>query len=336
MKKRKVKVKSFIILGVVIILLIGGIILLTKITQNKKEDAQSSPNQEEIEKEQPQSSPSQEEEEHQGSPNEEETNKEPKETPPVSKYTDEKQEKLAKLDNIQNELDYFKMDYLDRYIAYSEKNPTLSKKDVVIRVNIGLDQEYYTNTKQSPYLNQNYILSNKYTSLGEYVPENLEEVSASCSSGTRLLVHEARVAFENMCNKAKSDGYTIQVMSAYRSYQYQVGLYQRYVDRDGVKEADTYSARPGFSEHQTGLVADIDNGSIAYTSFHKAKEYSWMKENAYKYGFIERYPEGKENITGYTYESWHYRYVGVDIATYIHEHNITFDEYYVQFIEGKK
>ena len=300
MKKRR---KRLILLLAIIILLIGGGFLVIKWLPNDSQEKES----------QTESSPT-----------------------PQTQEDKVLKEKLAKLENINEKIDYFNMDYLDRYLAYLEKNPTMDKKDVVTRVNIGLDHDYYTNTKTTPYQNQIYILSNKYISMGDYVPNDLEKVSSSCSTGTRLMVKEARVAFENMCNKAKSDGYTIRAMSTYRSYEYQVGLYQRYVDQDGVEEADTYSARPGFSEHQTGLVADIDNGSTVYTQFHTTKEYQWMKDNAYKYGFIERYPKGKENITGYTYESWHYRYVGTEIATYIHEHNITFDEYYVQFIEGKK
>ncbi len=251
-------------------------------------------------------------------------------------FDNETKQKLEKLDNIQEKINYFHMDYIDRYISYHEKNPNLSMEDVITRVNIGLDQDYYTHTKESPYLNQVYILSNKYITLSDYVPENLEKVSSSCSTGTRYLVREARLAFEEMCADAKKEGYTINAMSTYRSYEYQVGLYQRYVDQDGVEKADTYSARPGFSEHQTGLVADVDNRKTAYTSFDTTKEYTWMQNNAYKYGFILRYPKGKEDITGYTYESWHYRYVGKEIASYIQENHITFDEYYVRFIEGKK
>ncbi len=302
MKKKKRKIKKSWMILLILILLLGGVLW---ISTNRK-----SPEETKFEEEVPNES--------------------------NESFDNETKQKLEKLDNIQEKINYFHMDYIDRYIVYHEKNPNLSMEDVVTRVNIGLDQDYYTNTKESPYLNQVYILSNKYTTLSDYVPENLEKVSSSCSTGTRYLVREARLAFEEMCTDAKQEGYTINAMSTYRSYEYQVGLYQRYVDQDGVEKADTYSARPGFSEHQTGLVVDVDNRKTAYTSFDTTKEYTWMQENAYKYGFILRYPEGKENITGYTYESWHYRYVGKEIASYIQENHITFDEYYVRFIEGKK
>jgi len=169
-----------------------------------------------------------------------------------------------------------------------------------------------------------------------YVPNNLEVIDEKYSRSGMRLVNYAKEAFETLCKDANSEGYKIRAISSYRSYNYQFDLYNRYVLQDGIKKADTYSARAGFSEHQTGLVVDVDNEVLPYTSFHETKEYSWMNDNAHKYGFIERYPTGKESITGYDYESWHYRYVGVEIATYIKENNIAFDEYYVQFIEHKK
>lgn len=255
----------------------------------------------------------------------------------TKQYSKEIKEKLDKLDNIQEKIDYFNMDYIDRYLDYQKQNANLSMEDVITRVNIGLDQDYYTNTKESPYLNKIYLLSNKYLSMpSDYVPDNLEAISSNYARSGMKLVKEAREQFEALCEKAKEDGFTIRAMSSYRSYDYQVNLYNRYVEQDGKKEADTYSARPGFSEHQTGLVVDVDNTKLDYTDFEKTKEFDWMQENAHHYGFILRYPKNKENITGYTYESWHYRYVGEKIATYIHENNITFDEYYVKFIENKK
>lgn len=253
------------------------------------------------------------------------------------KYPKEIEEKLAKLNHPEKELNYFNLNYLDRYLSYQKSNPSLNVEDIITRVNIGLDNKYYTNTSVSPYLNTNYLLVNKYISLGEdYIPDDLVTVDDCIVTYKKIeLVSEAKDAFLKLCHKAKEDGFTIRVMSSYRSYDYQKQLYQNYVDSDGMEEADTYSARPGFSEHQTGLTIDVDNAKVTYTDFEKTNEFKWMIENAHRFGFILRYPKDKEHITGYSYESWHYRYVGVDIATYIHEHNITFDEYYVRFIENK-
>lgn len=242
-----------------------------------------------------------------------------------------------KVDNKETKPNYYNKEYKERYTAYQKEFPNISFEDVVTRVNIGLDKPYYTNTKKTPYQNKDYILVNKYIYMeSDYIPENLEDLDTSYSRSGMKLVKSAKDSLEKMIESAKNDGYTIRVMSSYRSYNYQVNLYNRYVNTDGKEAADTYSARPGFSEHQTGLCVDIDDSKINYTNFEKSESFKWMQENAHLYGFILRYPEDKTEITGYTYESWHYRYVGKEIATYIKKHNITFDEYYVKFIENKK
>lgn len=142
------------------------------------------------------------------------------------------------------------------------------------------------------------------------------------------LVNYAADAFEEMAKAAEKDNYKLIAMSTYRSYDYQVTLYNNYKNSDGQEKADTYSGRPGFSEHQTGLAVDIYNGKTDYTNFEKTEEFNWMQKNAYKYGFILRFPKDKEKETGYQYESWHYRYVGKEIAKYIHNKNITLEEYH--------
>ena len=141
-----------------------------------------------------------------------------------------------------------------------------------------------------------------------------------------------RISFEFLAKKASEEGYNIRAVSTYRSYSYQTNLYNNYVSQDGVEEADKYSARAGFSEHQTGLAVDVDNRETDFNNFENTKEFNWMLENAHKYGFILRYPKGKEFITGYMYEPWHFRYVGVEIATYIYQNNLTYEEYYFKFI----
>jgi D-alanyl-D-alanine carboxypeptidase len=133
-------------------------------------------------------------------------------------------------------------------------------------------------------------------------------------------------AYREMIEAASSDGIKLWIQSGYRSYDYQVGLYDMYVRQDGKEKADTYSARPGYSEHQSGLAADINNPS---SSFNGTKEALWLKENCYKYGFVIRFPEGEESYTGYKYESWHVRYVGKEIAQKIHDAgDISLEHYY--------
>jgi LAS superfamily LD-carboxypeptidase LdcB len=205
---------------------------------------------------------------------------------------------------------------------------------IVVYVNMGLDKDFYTNIQKSPNLNTNTVITNKYYSLeSDYEPANLKSIDDNYSSGNRKMVEEAANAFNEMAAAAKRDGFIVRAVSTYRSYIYQRDLYNRYVAKDGVENADTYSARPGHSEHQTGLAVDVDNSKDAYTSFGNTKEFNWMKENAYKYGYILRYTKENEWITGYKDEPWHYRYVGKEIANYINEHPMTFEEYYVRFLD---
>ncbi len=229
---------------------------------------------------------------------------------------------------------YYKKEYLKRYLNYKKKNKQLTDEEVILHVNIGIDNEFYTNTKEATNLNDFTILVNKYYYLKEdYEPNDLESIDIKYSRSGMKLRKEAKDQFEAMAKDAEKEGLNLIVTSSYRGYDYQKKLYDDYVNTDGKEEADTYSARPGYSEHQTGLCVDIHNGKEIYTNFHKTEEYKWMQKNAHKYGFILRFPEDKVNLTGYQYESWHYRYVGQKIATYIHDNNLCLEEYYAMFLE---
>ncbi len=137
---------------------------------------------------------------------------------------------------------------------------------------------------------------------------------------------EARAALNKMFADAKAEkNLDMWVCSGFRSYTVQKNLYNSYVSRDGVKNADRYSARPGYSEHQTGLAFDINYADSRFTGTAQAV---WLAKNAHKYGFILRYPEGKESVTGYMYEPWHYRYIGVENAEKIYASGLTLEEYF--------
>lgn len=181
------------------------------------------------------------------------------------------------------------------------------------------------------------LLANKSNPLSEsYVPSDLTEPNVPVAGDRKYLRREAAEAIEKMFAGAKNDGVTLVLGSAYRSAQYQRTLYEGYVGKYGVARADAISARPGASEHQTGLAADMvqSNGNANgydYTqNFESTPEGIWLREHAHEYGFILRYPDGKHDITGYAYEPWHFRYVGVDYATKIYETdpNMTFEEYF--------
>lgn len=240
-----------------------------------------------------------------------------------------------KEDNEFSKLSYYKKENLDRYKVYKTSNPDLSIEDIVTRVNLNLDKEIYTDTRPSSNLNTNYLLVNKFNYLdSNYIPENLELLDNSYAKSDIYLVKEAKDNIERLISDAKGDGMNIRVISAYRSYSYQENLYNNYVKNDGVENADTYSARPGYSEHQTGLVVDVTRAFDDFNNFENTNEYNWMLENAHNYGFILRYPKDKEDITTYSFEAWHYRYVGVELAQKIKASNLTFDEYYVRYLES--
>ena len=257
-------------------------------------------------------------------------NQKNQETEEKPKKQTKEEQKIEKLKSIP----YYKKEYQKRYLEYQKENPNLSVENIVTYVNIGIDKPYYTNTKKAENLNTNLILVNKYNYLTEdYIPENLEPIDIAYARSGMQLVREAKEAFETLSEDAKKEGMNIIAMSSYRSYDYQVNLYNNYVATDGKEAADTFSARAGYSEHQTGLAVDVYNKVLPYTSFEETEEFNWMQENAYKYGFILRFPKDKVNITGYQYESWHYRYVGKEAAKYIHNHDLTLEEYYVKKVE---
>lgn len=170
------------------------------------------------------------------------------------------------------------------------------------------EQEEVTPT----YINNILIVNKSYPLPKDYRPDNDE------------LTPETSNAFEKMRVDAQAEGLNLYISSGFRSYEYQAQLYQRYADRDGYEKADTYSARAGYSEHQTGLAFDLNTID---DSFANTPEGKWVAENCWKYGFILRYPKGKEAQTGYQYEPWHLRYLGEDMAKKVYDSGLCLEEY---------
>lgn len=239
--------------------------------------------------------------------------------------------------NIINET-YYIDEYLEKYLTYYNKNKNLSYKEIVTRINTHIDNEFYTNTEKTDTTLGKFVILNKfYNADGTYKGKDLITVDSSYNlyGNSFKLSKECYEAFQKMYNDAKDAGYAFKVNSAYRSYESQVNIYQGWVNKDGQKLADTYSARAGYSEHQTGYAFDVRDYPKTNDDYSKTKSFTWVSQNAYKYGFIIRFPKGKEYITGYQYEPWHYRYCGIECSTYIYNHNITFEEYYEYFIKFK-
>jgi D-alanyl-D-alanine carboxypeptidase len=182
------------------------------------------------------------------------------------------------------------------------------------------------------------MLVNKHYALDDYVPTDLVDIPWKYRFGQAndkiSITKDAYDAFIDMWNAAQQEDIYLIVASGYRSKSEQEKEYKNYYNLKGEKYADTIAARPGYSEHQTGLAIDVYSKEC-YTSstFHESKSYEWLINNSYKFGYILRYPKGKEKITGYNYESWHFRYLGVDLATKVHASGLTYDEYYVYYLE---
>ncbi len=227
-------------------------------------------------------------------------------------------------------LDYAKLRYYDKYVEYSTSTGE-DEETTVLYINLGMDKEVYTD----PVIVDEFshtMLVNKYRKLEEnFEPYDLSDIPNEYASSDLQASKMAIDAFIEMYNAAKDEGLGLVINSAYRSYETQTKLCNEYKTLYGQSYVDRYVAYPGHSEHQTGLAFDI--GSTSSNVFANSKEYSWVVENAYKYGFIIRFTTKGQNITGFRNEPWHVRFVGKTASEYINKHNITYEEYYAMFVD---
>ncbi|MGL5674876.1 MAG: M15 family metallopeptidase [Cellulosilyticaceae bacterium] len=188
--------------------------------------------------------------------------------------------------------------------------------------------------KECPNNNPYHILVNKQQHVTrDFMPSNLVVPNVKFSftgyHEKKNLEQTAALALESLFSAAKKDGITLAAVSGYRSYDRQAQLYNNYVKKDGQAKADTYSARPGTSEHQTGLSIDVSAPSVGYELTNRlgeTKEGKWLAAHAHEHGFVIRYPKDKVSITGYIYEPWHIRYVGSELAQNLYINKLTLEE----------
>jgi LAS superfamily LD-carboxypeptidase LdcB len=223
-----------------------------------------------------------------------------------------------------SELDFYLSENLFRYMDYLTLHPEYALSRAIAYVNAGVDQPFFSNLREIDDPESTLVLCNKHHILPtDYEPDDLTYLSGTA----QRLRSEAAAAYEKMKKEAASEGYWFTVYSGYRSYSTQKRLYERYAAVDGADGADDYSARPGHSEHQAGLAIDISAG-VREAELGHTETFRWLSENAYRFGFILRYPDGYSEITGYQYEPWHWRYVGIEAATIMHDEQIpTFEEF---------
>lgn len=232
---------------------------------------------------------------------------------------------------------YFLEKNVNNYLEYKAKNKKKSYSDIVAIVNVHADKDWYDNktVKETDLSKGNLILVNKFNYLkNDFEPNEITDVDINYSYANNRTSKETNDAYIEMAKAAKKDNIILLVNSSYRTYERQEQIYKEFYYSKGISYADAYAARAGYSEHQTGLAIDIFTSGRSTTSdFEESDAFKWLSVNAHKYGFILRYPKGKEYLTGYNYESWHYRYLGIDTATKVYNSGLTYDEYYAYYLE---
>lgn len=230
---------------------------------------------------------------------------------------------------------YFIYESLYEYIEVAQNDTKLTSREVVEKVNTLRNKKEYEDIIPTDTTKETLMIVNKYHYFDEkYEPKDLTTFDMKyCDTAIQSATKEVHDQFIKMYDDALSEGITILVNSGYRSYSLQKTSYNNFLRNDSKEVVDTYSARPGFSEHQTGLALDILSPGYNFDNFQDSDAFKWLSDNAYKYGFILRYQENKQNITGYKYEPWHYRYLGEDVAKDVKDAGITYDEYYTCKIE---
>lgn len=240
--------------------------------------------------------------------------------------------KLDKLNFISDHTDVFNdklEEVIERYQIENKFNVNGKVIDTALLENL---EKTYSERKvdTNADLNELVLVNKNYFLSEDYIPANMVKPKIDLVIGDTKMLPEAANAIEKMFDEAKVEGIVLMGRSGFRSYNTQKSIFEGHVKKRGFEEANKISARPGQSEHQTGLAIDITAESVnrqLKESFKDTKEGIWVSDNAYKYGYIIRFAEDKTDITGYSYEPWHIRYVGKEAAKEIYEKNLTLEEY---------
>ncbi|MCI8498296.1 MAG: M15 family metallopeptidase [Bacilli bacterium] len=230
--------------------------------------------------------------------------------------------------------EFFIEERFKEYLEFYKENGKKSFEDVVTLVNVGATKDWYEDAIITDISKNELVLVNKFYRLPEdYNPGVIKKFSSTYAYGEVSAEETCYNAFIEMATAAKKDGITLILTSGYRTYASQKAVYDDFKRKKGEDYADEYAARPGHSEHETGLALDIFTYNGLMETFKTTPTYAWLKEHAKEYGFIERYKEGEDYMTGYAPEAWHYRYVGVDVAMKMESMGMTYDEYYAFYID---
>ena len=229
---------------------------------------------------------------------------------------------------------YFIKDNLDKYLEYKKENEDEDYTKIVSIINTEANIDWLDSEKQTDTSKNELMLVNRIYGLpSDYEPEDIINVPSQYAYSGKKISESIMDKIIELINAGKTNGYTFVISDGYRSYKEQENIYNNYVSSYGKSEADEIVARPGHSEYQTGLSFDLMPYNKVYETPKLSEEYLWLKDNAYKYGFIFRYESDKEDITKFNASTWRLRYVGVEASTIIYNENITFEEYYAYFVK---
>ena len=178
------------------------------------------------------------------------------------------------------------------------------------------------------------LVNRLYGLNSSYAPQDIVKIPSRYAYDNMKISNSILENIESLIEDARSEGYTFVVSSGYRTYKEQKALYDSYASSYGKSEADTYVARAGHSEYETGLSFDLEpyKYSSNVKDIKESNEYLWLRDNAHKYGFIFRFESDKEYLTRFSEDPWRLRFVGTDAASMIYNEKICFEEYYAYFV----
>ena len=255
------------------------------------------------------------------------------------KLSDDKIESLLKVKYNKNIVLFIKEKYfiyknLSKYLDYKSKNKDDTFTHIVAIVTTEADVEWLDNEKETDTSKNELMLVNRLYGLSkDYEPDDIIDVPVSISYSGVKISKSILSNIEELISAAKDEGYIFVLSDGYRSYADQEKMFNNYKNSYGYEEADKNVARPGHSEYQTGISFQIVPYNKVFDKPRESEEYKWLKDNAYKYGFIFRYPEDKKDITLFDSYTWRLRFVGTTAASIIESEKISFEEYYAYFVD---
>lgn len=258
----------------------------------------------------------------------------------LHKFNDDKLEDILKrkadsnIASFANEK-FFIYENLDKYLDYKKSNKETDNTKIVSIINTEANIDWMDNERETDTSKEELMLVNRMYGLdSKYTPEDIITIPIKYAYSGIKIKNSILDSIISLIDAAKEEGYTFVVSYGYRTYKEQKKLYDSYANSYGKASADEYVARPGHSEYETGLSFDLE----PYKDMSKVKnikeleEYSWLRDNAHKYGFIFRFESDKEYLTGFSEDPWRLRYVGVDAAEMMYNEKICFEEYYAYFV----